>query len=118
MGSVTKEAILATKPPREAVEWQNGEVVYVAAMSGTARDAFEMENTELAKAGNDARGKNLRARMLVKCLTDDDGNRLFRDEDAAELGKVWGAMLDKAFVVAIKLNVYSPKDLEELEKNS
>lgn len=117
--AVSKEKILATKPPREAVQWLDGDVVYVSAMSGRARDAFELEQVSLTDGGNDfSHLSNVRARLLVKCLVDEDGNRLFEDSDAESLGEVWCAPLDAAMEVAKRLNAYTQADLEELEKNS
>jgi len=117
--TVTKEQILATKPPREEVAWVTGGTVYVAAMSGTDRDTFEAENLGLAALDeNTGHLSNIRARLLVKCLVDESGERLFVDQDAVELGKVWCAPLDKAFAVAKRINSLSQADMEELEKNS
>lgn len=118
--AVTRETILATKPPQEAVEWLNGEQVYVAAMSGKARDSFERENVLLGESYEDNHGhlSNFRARLLVRCLVSEAGERLFTDEDAGTLGEVWCEPLDRAFDTATKLNGYSKKDIEALEKNS
>jgi hypothetical protein len=118
MSCATKEDILGTKPPREAVSW-NDKQVWIAAMSGTDRDAFEAENLGLAALDeNTGHLSNIRARLLVKCLVDESGERLFVDQDAVELGKVWCAPLDKAFAVAKRINSLSQADMEELEKNS
>jgi hypothetical protein len=118
--AVTKETILATKPPQEPVDWLNGEQVFVAAMTGKGRDAFERENVLLGETFDDDHGhlSNFRARLLVRCLVSETGERLFTDEDAGALGEVWCEPLDRAFDVATKLNGYSKKDIEALEKNS
>ena len=117
--SVTKEDILGTKPPREEVPWMGGGTVWVAAMSGTDRDQFEAENLGLSALDeNTGHLSNIRARLLVKCLTDEHGEKLFVDQDADQLGKIWCAPLDKAFAVAKKINGLSAADMEELEKNA
>jgi hypothetical protein len=118
--AVTKETILGTKPPHEEVDWLDGEKVIVAAMGGTDRDAFELENVLLGEASEHDYGHlaNFRARLLVRCIRNDDGARMFADVDAHALGAVWCEPLDRAFDVAKRLNGYSQKDIEALEKNS
>ena len=118
--AVTKETILGTKPPHEEVDWINGEKVIVSAMGGTDRDAFELENVLLGEASEHDYGHlgNFRARLLVRCIVDESGERMFTDSDAVALGRVWCAPLDRAFDVAKRLNGYSQKDIEALEKNS
>ena len=116
---LTKQQILATREPQEAVAWLNGDIVHVAAMTGKARDSFEKESV-LMSTDNDeyAHLTNFRARLLVRCLVDENGARLFTNEDADALGEVWCAPLDKVFDVAKRLNGFTAADVEELEKNS
>jgi hypothetical protein len=117
--ALTREQILATKPPMEQAQWLNGDVVNVAAMTGTARDSFEKDTVQLSSAEDEyGHMTNFRARLLVRCLVDDNGERLFGDDDAAVLGAIWCSPLDKAFDVAKRLNGFSPEDIKELEKNS
>ena len=116
---LTKEQILGTKPPVESVGWIDGGTVSVSAMSGTDRDSFERESVTLTDDG-DQYGfmDNFRARLLVRCLVDDDGVRMFADIDADELGRVWCKPLDEAFAVGKRINGFTDADIEELAKNS
>lgn len=116
---LTREQLLATKPPKpEAVPWLNGEVVYVAAWNSAARDSFEKENLEVGTSDDPySHLENIRARLLVRCLVDENGERLLTDDDAAELGQCWAVPMDRAFAVAKRLCAFSQADLEELEKN-
>lgn len=118
--AVTKEKILGTKPPHEEVDWLDGDTVLVSAMSGSDRDAFELENVLLGEASDHDYGHlgNFRARLLVRCIVDESGQRLFSDAEAGTLGSVWCQPLDRAFDVAKRLNGYSQKEIEDLEKNS
>jgi hypothetical protein len=79
-------------------EW--GCDVTLRAMTGTERDAFDQS---LVLDGQ-RNIENLRARLLVKTIVDESGQRLFADEDAVALGKKSAAALDRCFDVAQRLN--------------
>jgi hypothetical protein len=116
-----KDLILSSDDlPRERVavpEWKC-EHVWIRALSGTERDAYESSLVEF-----DERGKrvvnvdNGRARFLVKCIIDESGNRIFSDDDAPALGVKSGAVLDRLYDVARRLSKMRPADAEEAEKN-
>lgn len=101
-------------------EW--GGSVYVQAMSGAERDAFEASMLEI---NEDAKGRvtttrkmeNLRAKMCARCLVGEDGVRLFEEADIAALGAKSAKALDRVFSVAQRLNGVGEKDLEELAGN-
>ena len=95
----------------EVPEW--GVTVNVTTMSGVDRDSFEGEMHAL-KGGLD----NLRSRLVVRCLCDDEGKRIFDDSDAVELGKKSGVVLCRLFDIARKLNPLSEDDVEKLAGNS
>jgi hypothetical protein len=83
-------------------------------MTGTERDAFEQSIVE----GKDKTNlTNIRARLCAVTIVDDNGNRLFNDEDVVELGKKSAAALDRVTTVAQKLNGFRNKDIEDLGKN-
>ena len=60
---------------------------------------------------------NVRAKLLVACLVDADGNLIFDDTDIERLGLKSSAALDRVFAVAQKHNAVSDDDIEELAKN-
>lgn len=119
MGVLTRDAILkAADLATETVavpEW-GGEVI-VRAMRGTERDAFEIA---LFEGEGDARkfsGENVRAKLLVRCLVDDKGERLFADTDVKALGEHNAAVLDRLYDVAQRLSGIGKKDLDGAVKN-
>jgi hypothetical protein len=83
-------------------------------MTAAERDAFEGEIVRGGKVQHD----NLRARLLVRCLCDDAGARLFTDKDVAELGGKNAAVVDRLFSIAQTACGLSGKDVEQLAKNS
>lgn len=109
-------------------EW-NGEVI-VRAMTGRERDSYEQSLVTLRPA-LDATGKpipgrmetvrdasNLRAKVVVRCLIDDKGSRLFKDTDAGALGAKSAAVLDRLFDVCAELSRLNDEDVEEEEGKS
>jgi len=87
--------------------------VYVRSMSGLERDSFEAE-----MEGLDNKTENIRARLLVRCICDSGGERVFDDADAVDLGNKNGAALDRVFAVAMKHNPIGEEAVADLEKNS
>jgi hypothetical protein len=116
-----KEQILAAndRPAPEPVdvpEW--GTKVFIRVMAGAERDAFETENFRMNGKSVEINRENTRARLLVRCLCDETGNRIFADSDAAQLGEKSAAVLDPLFDRAQRLNKLTKKDIDELTKNS
>jgi hypothetical protein len=119
VGILTKDSILAAVDlKRETVpvpEW-GGDVV-VQELCGTDRDAFE---TSLFKGEGEARvfvTENMRARLVVRCLVDGEGKRLFSDADAAALGAKNAAVIDRLYDVAQRLSGLGQKALGNAVKN-
>jgi hypothetical protein len=109
------------REPVECPEW--GMTVIVQGASGTDRDAFEASMRQYRpnrKGGMDLviTQENSRARLLVKCIVDEDGNRVFAEADANALGAKNGAVLDRLWDVASRLSGISEEDVEELMGNS
>jgi hypothetical protein len=94
-------------------EW--GGSVRVRALSGAERDAYEAGIVTLRGDGSKTVNlKNLRGRLVSLACVDEDGNRLFTDEDAIGLGDKSASALERVFDVARKLSGLSDDDVEEL----
>jgi hypothetical protein len=115
MASLTKAAILAAKDQKmievDVPEW--GGSVSVRVMTGTERDRFEAEFV-----GGNKSVDMVRAKLVAKCLCDDEGNRLFTEQEIPALGEKSAAVLDKLFTVCMKHNRFTKDDVEELAGNS
>jgi hypothetical protein len=113
---LTKESILAADDlPREKVivpEWRDE--VWVKTLNGEERDSYEASILQDGKVSLD----NIRAKLCVRCMVDDQGNRLFEDKDAFALGRKSGNAIRRVFEVAQRLNKMGEEDLKELQKNS
>ncbi len=91
-------------------EW--GGEVYISAMSGSMRDAWEQTLvTEKASM------ENIRARLVVVTAVDEKGAPLFSAKDAVALGRKSSAALDRCVRVAQRLNRLTASDLDDLAKN-
>ncbi|MGW0579638.1 hypothetical protein ACWD25_27565 [Streptomyces sp. NPDC002920] len=107
--------------PVDIPDW-GGEVL-VRGLTGAERDDYEASIQQIRPRPDGSkevvwvRG-NARARLLVKCLIDDQGNRLFKDSDAPALGKKNGAILDRLYDVAAELSGMGDAAEKEIEGNS
>lgn len=90
-------------------EWKTD--VYLKVLSGTDRDAFEAGYT-------DQRMANFRVRFLVLTLCDQNGERLFDDEQVSLLGKRSSLVLNRLFEAAWKLNMLSAEAVDEAGESS
>ena len=95
-------------------EW--GGEVYVRSFGGEARDSWEGEQAQLYQA--DKGHQNFRARLVVACVCDQDGNLLFKPQDAKWLGTKNAKALDRIFEVAKRLNGIGEAEIDELKKTS
>jgi hypothetical protein len=117
---LTKAAILAARPPAveevHVPEWADADgddVVYVRGMTGAERDQWEMSQY-VERGGEMVEDRaNATAKALVKCIVDAEGNRLFGDRDANELGGQPSAALIRAWRVARRLSGLGQEAIDE-----
>lgn len=118
--TLTREAILSANDlPTQLVhvpEW--GGDVLIRSMTGAQRDEYEQQCLATRGADNAINMRNLRARLVVFCAADADGNPIFGPGDVEALGAKSAAALDRLFDVAQRLNRMSGKDIDELGKSS
>lgn len=62
--------------------------------------------------------RNAKAKLIVKCMIDDAGDRIFKDSDAEALGKKSGRAVDQIFQAIRRLSGMTIESKKELEKNS
>jgi hypothetical protein len=107
--------------PTETVlvpEW--GGAVRVRGLTGKERDDYEggiMVSRRNPKTGDLTQEMNLanvRARLVVRSVVDEAGQRVFTDEDAEALGGKSAHAVSRIFDVAQRLSGMRPEDLKEL----
>lgn len=117
---LSREAILEAKD-RDTVEvdcpeW--GGTVLVRGMTGRERDAFETSMVEQRGRGAPTQNlSNVRAKLVARCVVDDDGERLFTDADVAALGDKSAAPVDRIFEVASRLSGIGDQDMKEMARD-
>jgi hypothetical protein len=92
--------------------------VLVRGMTGKERDAFEVSLMQPARGGRrEVNTANVRAKLVSRCVVDDEGNRLLTDADAAALGDKSAAAIDRMYAVAARLSGMTDEDQEELARD-
>ena len=122
MGLLTKEQILAADRKRTVdvtvKEW--GGTVPLQELSASDRDMWENESFLMSSDGSGAKfnPKHARARLVVRCIVDGQGRRMFSDDEVASIGSLSASTMQKLVNAARKLNAISDEDIKELEGNS
>ncbi|MDD3470754.1 MAG: hypothetical protein PHE53_12370 [Thermoguttaceae bacterium] len=110
---------------REKVDtsaWTPGEESYlwVQELSAAERDQLEIENVR-ANTGKGKRDKiGFRTRIAIASCVDDEGNRVFRREDAALLAEKPSSVIESISEAYRRVNSMTQEDfdsMEALEKN-
>lgn len=125
---LTREAILGRPPQLQKVRVEVpelGGVVFVRALTGRERDDWEVgifQRVDREKARVEAGGKpdpyylsrDLRARLAVRTVCDEQGQLLFRPEDEEAVAAYPAAALDRIYAVARRLSLIEEQDVQEL----
>lgn len=104
-------------------EW--GGTARVRGLTGTERDSYEASLVQVVQTSGRRGGgttvlpkmENARARLVCMCLVDEEGNRLYADDQVGELAAKSGKALDRVFEVGSRLSGLSDEDMEELAGN-
>jgi hypothetical protein len=116
----TRDQILAVKdlPLKEVPvpAWGQGVTVWLRTMSVAERDRYILfvRKPETFEADPD----HFRAKLLVFTLSDESGNRLFRDDEYELVGAKCSGAIDLLFEAAQRLNGLAGEAVEDARKNS
>jgi hypothetical protein len=117
---LTKEAILTADDVQfedvEVPEWEGK--VRVRSLAGIERDALEASMIEGKGKNANVNLANLRAKLVARSIVDEEGKRVFEDQDIAALGRKSAAALNRVYEVAQRLSGITQEDVDELTKNS
>lgn len=110
-----------TRVKVEVPEW--GGFVYVQTMTADARGVLEDEMVALQDANGadsetDISYSAMKVLMVMLCVVDESGDRLFSKEDIKALGRKSSVALNKVVSIAMKLNVLTMESQEDLAKNT
>lgn len=125
---LTREAILAKKDlRREKVHVQEwGGDVWVRELTGGERARYEagftdtvagdIKNQDIRQRAK--RFEDMRAKVIAMATVNQDGTRIFKDEDVGEINELSGAALDKLASVIMRLSGYTTDEQERIKKKS
>lgn len=118
---LTRDEILAISDitTEEVVvpQW-GGKTVRVKGLTAAERDQFEADIIQGKGKNADVVKRYLRAKLVVRAVVDENGNRMFGDTDVKAIGEKSAAAIDLIYSVASRLCGLSADDEEELAKNS
>ena len=110
---LNKDSILAAADFRyvehEVPEW-NGSV-RLRGLSAAERDEFE------ATLGVSQDLTNMRARLVVSCMVDESGQRIFKNSEAKALGEKNATVINRLFEEVRNLSGMADEDLGVAEGN-
>jgi hypothetical protein len=111
--ALDRKSILAADDVRKekiaVPEW--GGDVFLRVLTGTDRDRFE-------ESYADQKMKSFRIRFLLLALCDEDGERLFSDDEADILGKKSSVVINRLFEAGWKLNAFTQEAVDALGEDS
>ena len=111
-----KAAILSSTTKKikkvEVPEW--GTPVFMRTMTAGERDAWELAWLDKQGKGGVA---NFRSVFLVKCLCDENGTRLFADNEVEQLAAHDSKVVNRLFEIAREQNGLTSDQVDELAKN-
>lgn len=109
---------LAASIPVEAVSIPGvAQPISVRGLTAGERDAFEAACFVGKGNSREMNFVNLRARLLVRCICDAGGKRLFADGDVEQIAALPAKVVDPLFEVAQRLSGMGAKDVESLSGN-
>lgn len=118
--SISRDDWLAA--PRVRVEKvpvpEVGQDAYVRSMSADERDEWEIGQYLVNGKDVSTNRRQLRARLVVRCVCDEHGARTFSNEDLPLVGGMDSKIVDRLYEAAVKVNRLSDADVDDLEKNS
>ncbi len=93
-------------------EW--GGEVRISSITGTQRDDFEQ--SLILERGKDRKTnlRNVRAKLIVLCAVNEDGSKMFTDDDIRRLGRKNAKPLDRLFDACQKIAGLSQEDVDKL----
>lgn len=119
MGYLNRDAILGADDAEygevDVPEWRG--TVRIKSITGAARDAFEASIRDGKGPNADVNLRNLRARLIVLCAVDENGNRLFTKDDVNRLGAKNARPVDRVFDACKRIVGMSEEDVKTMTED-
>lgn len=117
VNSSIRQKILAAKPTAmerlDVPEWDA--TVWIKELTLKERDAFEADQIVREEDGSmRMETKGLKARLIILCACDEDGEKVFSPEDEDALNELGAAAIERVFAVCQRVNKMRKADAAEL----
>lgn len=96
-------------------EW--GGDVRISSISGRQRDEYEQSMVEQKGSDRKLNMRNARAKLIILCAVDEQGQKLFTAEDIRRLGAKNAKPLDRLFDACQVLAGLSEDDIKDMTEN-
>ncbi len=107
---LTKQDLMTRKLAIRKIDIPEWGTVYIRRLAGGEQDNWE-------KSIKDLDAWQLKVQILLRTLCDEEGKRLFTDNDSELLNEIDGSVLVKLARLALKFNRIEEKDIKTLEEN-
>lgn len=116
MNSALRKKILAAKPsaltPLYVPDWDA--TIYIRELTLAERDEFEKGQIVYNDDGSmSMETVGLKARLIVLCVTDENGERLFSNEDEGEVNSLGAAATELVFAACQRVNKMRKQDVND-----
>lgn len=110
----------ASKPkPKDVSVPELGEGVVVPVWPMTALEWTQFQLEQQGKDGKpNAKAKQVRQRLVIRCCRDDDGQPLFTADDIDSIGALHAGIVERLVDAALEVSGLKAPDLEATAKNS
>lgn len=93
--------------------------IWVRGMTGTERDEFEEQNKfRKGKKLGQIDGRNYRAKLAVKVIVTENGERILNDHDASIFGQMPANVLERVLSKCKELSGMTEEEVEEMGNGS
>lgn len=90
----------------------------VRGLTGDERDRYEQSLVRMKNGNAVPYFAGARARLVALSVVDENGRRLFSEDDIKALGRIAAGGLQRVYEVARRLSGLAEEDVQELEGNS
>lgn len=110
----------ASRPkPKDVPVPELGEGVVVPVWPMTALEWTQFQLEQQGKDGKpNAKAKQVRQRLVIRCCRDDDGQPLFTADDIDAIGTLHAGIVERLVDAALEVSGLKAPDLETAAKNS
>jgi hypothetical protein len=95
--------------------WDSYVMVY--GMTGSQRGEYEASAIEMRGKTQIVHLQNLKVKLCTMCIRDENGKRMFDDDEIEALGQKSAQAIEIIFTVAKRLSGIDDGDVEQLSKN-